>query len=89
MITFQQLNLFNKTYPFSNMEFDIIFCRNVLIYFKQKDQEVILAKLHNLLKVGGTLYIGHSEDVLGLAPHFDRLGNKIFIRNADSSIATH
>lgn len=86
MITFKQLNLFAKTYPFSKDEFDMIFCRNVLIYFKQHDQEVILAKLHNVLKVGGTLYLGHSEDVLGLSQYFDRLGNKIFVKNSDSII---
>lgn len=86
MITFQQLNLFNKNYPFSSKEFDIVFCRNVLIYFKPKDQEKILAKLHNVLKVGGTLYLGHSEDILGMGDKFDRLGNKIFIRNSEYSI---
>ncbi|RDU67612.1 chemotaxis protein [Helicobacter didelphidarum] len=84
MITFRQLNLFSKSYPFSNNEFDMIFCRNVLIYFKQSDQEKILAKLHNILKVGGTLYLGHSEDILGLSSQFDRLGNKIFIKNSES-----
>lgn len=86
MITLKQLNLFAKTYPFSKDEFDMIFCRNVLIYFKQRDQEVILSKLHNILKVGGTLYLGHSEDVLGLSAYFDRLGNKIFVKNSDSII---
>lgn len=86
MITFQQLNLFNKTYPFSHNEFDIVFCRNVLIYFKQKDQEDIIAKLHNILKIQGTLYLGHSENVLGLSGKFDRLGNKIFIRNSETII---
>ncbi len=86
MVNFQQLNLFNKTYPFPNADFDIIFCRNVLIYFKQSDQEQILTRLHNLLKVGGTLYLGHSEDTLGLSQRFDRLGNKIFVRKGEENI---
>lgn len=87
MITFQQLNLFNRSYPFGVGEFDMVFCRNVLIYFKPKDQESILAKLHNVLKPGGTLYLGHSEDVLGLSPYFERLGNKMFVKNSDSTIS--
>lgn len=87
MITFQQLNLFNRSYPFGIGEFDMVFCRNVLIYFKPKDQESILAKLHNVLKSGGTLYLGHSEDVLGLNAYFERLGNKIFIKNSESTIS--
>lgn len=86
MITFQQLNLFNKTYPFGAGEFDMVFCRNVLIYFKPKDQESILTKLHNVLKVGGTLYLGHSEDILSLSPYFERLGNKMFVKNSESTI---
>ncbi len=87
LVTFQQLNLFNKSYPFSSGEFDMIFCRNVLIYFKPKDQESILTKLHNVLKIGGTLYLGHSEDILRLSPYFDRLGNKTFVKNSESLIS--
>lgn len=80
LVTFQQLNLFNKTYPFAANDFDLIFCRNVLIYFESKNQEAILEKLHHVLKVDGTLYLGHSEDVLGLKDRFDKLGNKIFVK---------
>lgn len=87
MITFQQLNLFNRNYPFGSGEFDLVFCRNVLIYFKPKDQESILAKLHNVLKVGGTLYLGHSEDILNLVVYFERLGNKMFLRKQTQAIS--
>lgn len=80
MITFKQLNLFDKSYNFTNLEFDIIFCRNVLIYFKNSDQEQILNKLFELLKVDGTLYLGHSEDAIGLSQKVQRLGNKIFYK---------
>lgn len=82
LVTFQQLNLFNKTYPFAANDFDLIFCRNVLIYFESKNQEAILEKLHHVLKVDGTLYLGHSEDVLGLKDRFDKLGNKIFVKKS-------
>lgn len=80
MINFEILNLFSNSYPFSSFEFDIIFCRNVLIYFKTSDQMEVLSKLHSHLKVGGTLYLGHSEDALGLNKTVNRLGNKIFVK---------
>lgn len=80
MITFKQLNLFAKRYPFSNEEFDIVFCRNILIYFTKPDQENILQRLFSLLKVGGTFYLGHSESLYDLANDTEKLGHKIFIR---------
>ncbi|CAM2930339.1 CheR family methyltransferase [Helicobacter burdigaliensis] len=82
-ITFRQLNLMQFSYPFSQKEFDIIFCRNVLIYFKIEDQEKILRKLFSYLKVGGTLYLGHSESILSFGDKVDRLGQNIFIKKVD------
>ena len=83
IITFKQHNLYAKNYAFGQREFDIIFCRNVLIYFKVEDQEKILNQLFSHLKVGGTLYLGHSESILGLAPKVERLGQNIFIKTKD------
>nr|QGT50053.1 chemotaxis protein methyltransferase 2 [uncultured Helicobacter sp.] len=80
MITFRQLNLFNKRYPFTNGEFDVLFCRNVLIYFKQEDQQEILKRLIDTLRVDGTFYLGHSESLYQWADKFEKLGNKIFIK---------
>ena len=80
MITFKQLNLFDKYYPFSREEFDILFCRNVLIYFKQEDQYKILTRLIDTLRIGGTFYLGHSEILYNLAEKFEKLGNKTFIK---------
>lgn len=83
ILTFKQHNLYAPNYPFGAKEFDIIFCRNVLIYFKVEDQEQILHKLFSHLKLGGTLYLGHSESILGLAPKVDRLGQNIFVKVAE------
>ena len=41
--------------------YDIIFCRNLLIYFDRKTQKEVLGKLHYMLKPGGTLFVGHAE----------------------------
>lgn len=80
MVTFKQLNLFDKHYPFRREEFDIIFCRNVLIYFKPEDQQQILSKLIDTLKINGTFYLGHSEILYDMAAKFDKLGNKTYIK---------
>ena len=43
-ITFAQMNLNNEVYPFEDHQFDVVFCRNVLIYFSVEDQNKILKK---------------------------------------------
>ena len=83
IITFKQHNLQASIYPFGRNEFDIIFCRNQLIYFKTQDQEKVLNKLFSCLKIGGTLYLGHSENIMGLAHKVEKLGQNIFIKRED------
>ncbi len=63
--------------------FDVIFCRNVLIYFSSEDQNNILKKLFSHLKIGGTLYLGHSENPHDLISHVNRVGQNIFIKKKE------
>jgi len=59
-ITFKRFNL---TTPFPDKEkFDIIFCRNVMIYFSQETQRLILEMFKKQLKPNGLLFAGHSEN---------------------------
>ena len=83
MITFAQMNLNDETYPFQTHQFDVVFCRNVLIYFTVEDQNKILKKLFRLLKVGGTLYIGHSENPHDLINYTKRVGQNIYVKIKD------
>lgn len=83
MVTFQVMNLNDPSYPFGKEQFDIIFCRNVLIYFTAEDQNKILRKLFTHLKIGGTLYIGHSENPHDLVNYVDRVGQNIFIKTKE------
>ena len=83
MITFQVMNLNDNTYPFSSHQFDVIFCRNVLIYFSSEDQNKILKKLFKHLKIGGTLYLGHSENPQDLVHYVNRVGQNIFVKEKD------
>lgn len=60
-VTFQKLNLM---LPFPSMPpFDLIFCRNVMIYFDQNDRNKLINKYYNMLNPGGYLLIGHSETI--------------------------
>jgi len=83
MITFNILNLNDEIYPFRDKQFDIIFCRNVLIYFSIQDQNIILKKLFKHLQIGGTLYLGHSESPQDLIHYVRRVGQNIFIKEKD------
>jgi len=83
IITFRELNLMGNSFPFEEKEFDVIFCRNVLIYFSQDDQRKILANLFKYLKIGGTLYLGHSEGPLNLLDYVTRLGHNVFVKMGD------
>lgn len=83
MITFHELNLNDSSYSFANNQFDVIFCRNVLIYFSAEDQNKILKKLFRHLKIGGTLYLGHSENPQDLINYVKRVGQNIFIKEKE------
>lgn len=64
-VYFERLNLIGERYNVTE-KFDIIFCRNVLIYFDRDVQEGILNKLCQHLKNGGFIFLGHSESITGL-----------------------
>ena len=68
MVKFQQFNLLNN--PSALGRFDVIFCRNVLIYFDPPTKTVVLGKLADLLAEDGFLYLGGAETVLGMSDRF-------------------
>jgi chemotaxis protein methyltransferase CheR len=73
LITFNELNLMAQ-WPFKGT-FDVIFCRNVVIYFDEPTQVKIWQRFAGLLPDKGHLYIGHSERVSGVAKDaFDNIG---------------
>ncbi len=76
LISFKQLNLLDE-WPMSG-PFDVIFCRNVVIYFSKDLQRVIFDKYANLLKPNGWLYIGHSENLFNVSDRFESVGKTIY-----------
>lgn len=74
---FRRQNLIDEKYDVPG-NLDIIFCRNVLIYFNRPTQETVLKKLVNKLKVGGYLFLGHSESIIGMNLPLLRIKPTIF-----------
>jgi chemotaxis protein methyltransferase CheR len=62
MVLFKRLNLMTETYPFKTA-FDVIFCRNVMIYFDQASRSRLVHSFYRYLKPGGYFFIGHSESI--------------------------
>jgi chemotaxis protein methyltransferase CheR len=65
-IQYRRINLMESGYGLLKMDYDIIFCRNVLIYFDKKKQEEVILKFCGHLKPGGLLFLGHSESIMGM-----------------------
>ncbi|MEL7238553.1 MAG: CheR family methyltransferase, partial [Planctomycetota bacterium] len=63
-IRFRRLNLL-EPWPFSG-PFDVVFCRNVMIYFDKQTQSALVNRLHGVLQPGGYLMTGHSESLTGI-----------------------
>lgn len=61
-ILFRRFNLMNERYPFKK-QFQVIFLRNVMIYFDEETRRNLVKKFHDLLEPGGYLFVGHSETI--------------------------
>jgi chemotaxis protein methyltransferase CheR len=78
LLTFKRLNLIEK-WPMSG-PFDLIFCRNVFIYFDTQTKASILDRFVHLLAPGGFLYLGHSESLPQPHPKLRLIGRTIYER---------
>ncbi|MBN1650278.1 MAG: hypothetical protein JW857_03050 [Bacteroidales bacterium] len=76
-VRFQWHNLMDQEYKI-HQEFDIIFCRNVLIYFSKEDQLHVLTNLYKNLKTGGFLFLGHSESINHFNLPLINIGQTVF-----------
>ena len=77
IIAFRRLNLMDDQFPIKS-PLDLIFCRNVMIYFDRPTQERLVAKFHRYLKPGGHLFIGHSESLQWLKHDFTTVAPTIY-----------
>jgi chemotaxis protein methyltransferase CheR len=77
LISFRTLNLLDEQWPI-NGTFDVIFCRNVMIYFDKDTQYKILKRFAPMLESHGLLFAGHSESLHHAADFFKLRGNTIY-----------
>lgn len=83
LVTFRHINLLDEAWPI-HTRFDVIFCRNVLIYFDRPTQQRVLQHLLEYLHDDGLLVLGHSESVHGLVDGLTHVQTTIYQREKAS-----
>ena len=76
-ITFKRLNLMDSSFHI-NEHMDVIFCRNVMIYFDKANQEKLINRFYQQLVSGGYLFLGHSETLTGMKTAFSYVAATIY-----------
>lgn len=79
-VRFGHLNLMDEVYAIDD-NMDVIFCRNILIYFDKETQRDVLSKLCRHLRPGGFLFVGHSETVAGMGLPLQQVSTAVFTRS--------
>jgi chemotaxis protein methyltransferase CheR len=77
LVTFKQLNLLADQWPISG-QFDVIFCRNVMIYFDKATQRKILSRFVPMMKPHALLFAGHSENFLYVSESLKLRGKTVY-----------
>jgi chemotaxis protein methyltransferase CheR len=77
LVDFARMNLSVVPYPMKG-PFDIIFCRNVMIYFEDAVRQKLVTEFERLLRPNGYLFIGHSESLIGLTTSLVTVKPSIF-----------
>lgn len=78
LITFRQLNLMHD-WPMRGL-FDVIFCRNVVIYFDKPTKQALFERFANIMQPDSHLFIGHSETLRNITDRFELIGKTIYRR---------
>lgn len=78
MVKFEKINLNHDfTKKFKN-KFDLIFCRNVIIYFDKQTQAELMARYYHCLKPEGFLFLGHSESMHGISDQYKFITSSVY-----------
>jgi chemotaxis protein methyltransferase CheR len=78
-VGFGRLNLVTDRFALDR-DLDIVFCRNVLIYFDKPTQEKVVRQICNHIRPGGYLFLGHSESIAGIDLPLRSVANTVFTR---------
>jgi chemotaxis protein methyltransferase CheR len=82
LVEFAQVNLVHDPLRFQQ-PFDVVFCRNVMIYFDAPTQRTVLSRLHGSMRPGGLLFVGHSENFSAQSDLFSLRGKTVYERLAE------
>ena len=77
LVSFRRINFMDDDLGIAE-KMDIIFCRNVVIYFDKPTQQTLMRKFHKQLRPGGYLFIGHSETLNGLDVDFKAVASTVY-----------
>ena len=83
VVSFSRVNLNAPSWPVSG-PFDLIFCRNVLIYFDAPMKQRVVHRLLGLLAPGGLLFLGHAESLAGLTDRVVSVGPTVYAPRSDA-----
>ena len=78
-IRFLMVNLIHDDWPFAE-PFDVVFCRNVMIYFDAQTQRKVLERIYGVMKPGATLFVGHAENFSDSRDLFVLKGKTVYER---------
>ncbi|NVN93144.1 MAG: protein-glutamate O-methyltransferase [Desulfuromonadales bacterium] len=81
LVSFRRINFMDDDFGIAE-KMDIIFCRNVVIYFDKLTQQTLMRKFYRQLRPGGYLFIGHSETLSGLDVDFKPVASTIYRKDS-------
>ena len=81
LVEFLMVNLIRDDWPFKE-PFDVVFCRNVMIYFDAETQRRVLERIHRVMKPGGLLFVGHAENFSDSRDLFVLKGKTVYERRS-------
>ncbi len=79
LISFRRLNLSQPPFPMKG-PFDVIMCRNVMIYFDNRVRTNLIREAYRLLRPGGYLMVGHAESLTGIATEFRTICPSVYVK---------
>jgi len=77
LVSFRRINFMDDDFGIAE-KMDVIFCRNVVIYFDKQTQQILMRKFFRQLRPGGYLFIGHSETLNGLDVNFKPVASTVY-----------
>jgi chemotaxis protein methyltransferase CheR len=83
LVLFKRLNLAKPPFPMHG-PLDVVFCRNVMIYFELQERAGLIGEIERLLAPGGLLFVGHAETLNGIGTSLTRVAPSVYRKPLES-----